>query len=102
MSEEKVDIRAAVQWAALNYRKIVSRNEAGKILFNWDAAETDPPPLGESYVEFAASNPTAFFKDTVPKTIGGDADEESDEVKADRKSIAELKALLRKLQEMVV
>jgi len=99
----KADVQEAVAWAAENYERVAVLDEkTGRTKLHWGKAESDPPPMGRSYMRHAANNPSNFFSQTVPKFLSEDAAEEvsEEDVKAEKKSIAEMRALLKQFMEV--
>ncbi len=95
-----MDIGAAVSWAADEYSRCVKRDKNGSPTIDVGKAEVEPPPLGESYLEIAASNPMGFFKDLVPRYCGSEDDEiDVESIEQDRKSVAEIKKVLNKYKD---
>lgn len=101
MSEiPKTDVRAAIEWAWLEFENCVVRGADGKPKsLDFEKRSCDAPPGGQQMLNLAFTNPTGFQKDFVLKVLGGDLDDESDDVVADKKSIAELRKIIKQFQE---
>ena len=98
--EKKADVRAAIEWAWLNYDKCVIRDERNiATAIDFDKATDDPPEGGKQFLDLAFTNKVAFYKDFVLKGLGTDIDEDDEIVIKEKKSIAELKELLKKFEE---
>jgi len=98
--EKKADVRAAIEWAWLNYDRCVIRDERNiATAIDFDKATDDPPEGGKQFLDLAFTNKVAFYKDFVLKGLGTDIDEDDEIVIKEKKSIAELKELLKKFEE---
>jgi len=96
-------IREAVRWAAENYRCVVKRDgKTGAVRYSWSAAKEEPPSMvAESYMELAATNPTAFFKDIVPRFLGSEEEGEiaEEDVVREKKSVQQIRSILSRFRE---
>ena len=100
VKEKKADVRAAIEWAWLNYDRCVIRDERNiATAIDFDKATDDPPEGGKQFLDLAFTNKVAFYKDFVLKGLGTDIDEDDEIVIKEKKSIAELKELLKKFEE---
>jgi len=100
VKEKKADVRAAIEWAWLNYDSCVIRDERNiATAIDFDKATDDPPEGGKQFLDLAFTNKVAFYKDFVLKGLGTDIDEDDEIVIKEKKSIAELKELLKKFEE---
>jgi hypothetical protein len=100
LKEKKADVRAAIEWAWLNYDRCVIRDERNiATAIDFDKATDDPPEGGKQFLDLAFTNKVAFYKDFVLKGLGTDIDEDDEIVIKEKKSIAELKELLKKFEE---
>ena len=96
----KGDPRAAIEWAWVNYDRCVIRNDKNiAIGLDFEKASSGDPPGGKQFLDLAFTNKVSFYKDFVMKALGGDIEEEDDLLKADKKSIKELKKLLLRFEE---
>ncbi|MHC4181340.1 MAG: hypothetical protein ACYSWU_27905 [Planctomycetota bacterium] len=97
-------IREAVAWAAENYEAVVEKDSNGRQVFLWEKARTEPPSdIAKSYMKFAANNPANFFSQIVPKFLGGQDDDDeisAEDIEEERKSIAQMRAILKKYNKM--
>lgn len=98
--EKKADVRAAIEWAWLNYDKCVIRDERNiAVALDFEKATDNPPEGGKQFLDLAFTNKVAFYKDFVLKALGTDMDDEDEIAIKERKSIKELTDLLGQYQE---
>tara|TARA_R110002020_G_scaffold276221_2_gene491576 strand:+ start:955 stop:1278 length:324 start_codon:yes stop_codon:yes gene_type:complete len=98
--EKKADVRAAIEWAWLNYDECIIRDDRNlATAIDFEKATDDPPEGGKQFLDLAFTNKVAFYKDFVMKALGTDADEDDEKVVKEKKSIAEMKELLNKFEE---
>lgn len=98
--EKKADVRAAIEWAWLNYDRCVIRDERNiATAIDFDKATDDPPEGGKQFLDLAFTNKVAFYKDFVLKGLGTDIDEDDEIVIKEKKSVSEMKELLKKFEE---
>lgn len=98
--EKKADVRAAIEWAWLNYDKCVVRDERNiAIALDFEKATDNPPEGGKQFLDLAFTNKVAFYKDFVMKALGTDMDDEDEVVMKERKAIEELQSLLKKYEQ---
>lgn len=98
--EKKADVRAAIEWAWLNYDECIIRDDRNlSVAIDFDKATNDPPEGGKQFLDLAFTNKVAFYKDFVMKALGTDMDDEDEIVIKERKSIKELTSLLEQFQE---
>jgi len=99
--EKKADVRAAIEWAWLNYDRCVVRDERNiAIALDFEKATDDPPEGGKQFLDLAFTNKVAFYKDFVMKALGTDIDSEDEISTKERKSLEELTKLLKKYEEV--
>ena len=95
---ENVDLREAVTWVVNNYELVVVSTSKGGFDLLWKNALTEPPSnAAKSYMRFAAGNPAKFFSDVAPRFVQENSDEEDsiEDIAREKKSLAEMKKLLR-------
>lgn len=99
--EKKADVRAAIEWAWLNYDRCVIRDERNiAIALDFEKATDNPPEGGKQFLDLAFTNKVAFYKDFVMKALGTDIDSEDEISATERKSLEELTKLLKKYEEV--
>jgi len=99
MSEKKIDVRAAVEWAWLQADNCIIRNGQGiPISVNLQKATAREPQGGRQFLDMAFSNKVAF-QTLVLKTLGSDIDEDDEVAVKEKKSITALRVLLKRFKE---
>jgi hypothetical protein len=95
----KIDVRAATEWATLQYDPCVDRNDAGIVQnVDFDRATSPCPPGGKQLLDMAVNNRVSF-NNFLLKVLGSDVEEDDEMVKQERKSIEEMTELLIRFQE---
>lgn len=98
--EKKADVRAAIEWAWLNYDRCVVRDDRNiAIALDFEKATDDPPEGGKQFLDLAFTNKVAFYKDFVMKALGTDVDDDDEIAVKERKSVVEMKKLLSRFEE---
>lgn len=108
MSEEssakgpvKGDPRAAIEWAWVNYDRCVVRDPITNVAkaIDFEKSLSEAPPGGKQFLDLAFTNKVAFYKDFVMKALGTDLDEDDEVVKAEKKSVKEMRKLLIRFRD---
>ena len=101
MAEQKSDVRAAIEWAWMNYDTCIIRNESTNIAtaIDFEKAISDPPPGGKQFLDLAMTNKVSFYKEFVMKALGVDIDADDEIIVAEKKSVAELRKVLTQMKE---
>lgn len=103
MPDSKPTLFEIIPWVVANYHAVVSKNEkTGGITYDYEKA--DPaPPSGEyrTYMVQAATSPVAFFGQLAPRYMGdGSGDDISEEdLERERKTIQQIRKILRQFRE---
>jgi hypothetical protein len=94
------DFSADVQWVYMNYHSVVIADGGGRPRCDFSRAASPPPGSGAvGLMAWAADNRTGFFKDLLPKIVNTDEADEEDLVRQEKKSIAEIKSVLNRMNE---
>lgn len=94
-------IADAIAWVAHNYDAVVSYDNNGLPLVDVSKAETPPPPLGEAYLRhYAVRDPKSFFKEMLPKHLGGEEEIDVELLEAEKKSLSEVRGVLERYRNV--
>ena len=96
---EKSDVRAAIEWAWVNYDACIVRNDQNiATSIDFDKAASSPPDGGRSMLDFAFASRVAFNNLAV-KALGTDIDDDDGVVIEEKKGIADMRKLLVRMKD---
>lgn len=89
-----------VEWVHQNYTRVILRTKTGNRIDLNKAGNRAPSHGALGLLQHGATNPHGFYRDILLKAKGkSTADEESDEIKREKRSIEEIDNMLAKIGE---
>jgi len=88
-----------LEWAYQNGFFVIAEKATGAVQYHWDRARTPPPSQGALVLMKLQAESRQKFMDLLGKAKSGGDDDETEGVRREKRSIAEIEAMLQKLQE---
>ncbi len=98
--QKNQELTEAVEWTARNYGRCRQVGGKGEVVVDWELAETPPPnAFAVSLMKVVEDKPYEFFTKTVPQFLGGAEIVDAEALEHDRKSVMEIRSVLRSYAE---